>query len=220
MTYNEFKKAYNKKYIDYDGQFGSQCWDLAQYYFIKVLGLPSSILGGCGLVSNMLYEPKRSTLNKYFVEIGKEQALQGDVAIWEYGHIAIVDSNTKGKLKYFSQNPNPCQVMSIDVAGVHIFRKRGNEYFVSGIDYKLQYDVNLRTSPYVKKDNIPKVKNIDTYTKQFLTSKKPNDNAVMKKGTIVNPAKISYTDKRIWISYGNCWLCGLDKDGTYLIRRA
>lgn len=220
MTYKEFKKTYNKKYIDYDGQYGSQCWDLAQMYFIKVLGLPASVLAGCGLVSNMLYNPKRQALDKYFYEIDKESASEGDVAIWEYGHIAIVDSNSKGKLKYFSQNPNPCQVMEINVKGVHIFRRRGTEYFIPYMKYKLQYDINLRTTPYVQKGNIPKVRNIDTYTKQFLTSTKPNDNAVMKKGTIITPAKISYTDKRVWISYGNCWLCGLDKDGTYLIRKA
>ena len=120
MTYNEFKKKYNGKYVDYDGACGYQCWDLGQKYFTECLKLPASILGGCGLVSNMLYKPKRAVLNKYFTEVKTPKA--GDVAIWEYGHIAIYDS----KNKYFSQNPNPCKVITITKGGVHYFRLKGN----------------------------------------------------------------------------------------------
>lgn len=122
MTYKEFKKKYNNKYTDFDGAYGYQCWDLAQRYFTEVLKLSSSILSGCGLVSNMLKEPKRSVLLKYFNEVKTPK--QGDVAIWEYGHIAIFDSNVK---KYFSQNPNPCRVIKITRGGVHYFRKKGTD---------------------------------------------------------------------------------------------
>ena len=89
-------------------------WDLGQKYFTECLKLPASVLGGCGLVSNMLYNPKRAVLNKYFTEVKTPKA--GDVAIWEYGHIAIYDS----KNKYFSQNPNPCKVITITRGGVQI----------------------------------------------------------------------------------------------------
>lgn len=94
--------------------------DLAQRYFTEVLKLPSSILSGCGLVSNMLKEPKLSVLLKYFNEVKTPE--QGDVAIWEYGHIAIYDH---AKNYYFSQNPNPCKVIQINRGGVHFFRKKG-----------------------------------------------------------------------------------------------
>lgn len=116
MTYKEFKKKYNGKYVDYDGACGYQCWDLGQKYFTECLKLPASVLGGCGLVSNMLYAPKRAVLNKYFTETKSPKA--GDIAIWEYGHIAIYDS----KNKYFSQNPNPCKVITIKKGGVHFFK--------------------------------------------------------------------------------------------------
>lgn len=72
MTYEEFKKKHTGVKCDFDKAFGSQCWDLAQYYMTECLGLPSSILSGCGLVSNMLKKPKIDTLLKYFDEIKKE----------------------------------------------------------------------------------------------------------------------------------------------------
>lgn len=115
-TYKEFVKKYNGKYTDYDGCYGCQCWDLAQRYNTEVLKVPASVLSGCGLVSNMLKEPKRSVLLKYFTEV--KTAQQGDIAIWEHGHIAIVDHANY----YFSQNPNAPKVMKITKGGVHFFR--------------------------------------------------------------------------------------------------
>lgn len=96
-----------------------QCFDLAQKYITEVLGLPSSILAGCGNVANMLKEPKLSVLKKYFTEV--KTGRQGDIAIWSTNHIAIVDHNNY----YFSQNPNACKVMKITNKGVHYFRKKG-----------------------------------------------------------------------------------------------
>ena len=127
MTYKEFKDKYNGTYVDYDGQYGAQCWDLGEVYFTEVLSLPASVLAGCGYVSNMLYPPKRDVLNQYFDEIDPVTAQTGDTAIWEQAHIAVVDSNDKGKLIYFSQNPNPCQVMPITNYGLHVFRLKGVE---------------------------------------------------------------------------------------------
>ena len=102
-------------------------WDLAQRYFIECLKLPASVLGGCGLVSNMLYNPKRKDLDKYFKEIPTTEMRGGDVVIWEYGHIAIFD-HWDGKTNwYFSQNPNPCNVITISRGGAHAFRLKGEE---------------------------------------------------------------------------------------------
>lgn len=122
MTYQEFKNKYNGKFVDYDGAYGCQCWDLGQVYFIECLNLPPSVLGGCGLVSNMLYPPKRYELDKYFHEVELTDMREGDVCIWEYGHIAIYDSYDGNSCRWFSQNPNPCQVMVINAPGLHAFR--------------------------------------------------------------------------------------------------
>ena len=88
-------------------------------YITEALGLPSSILAGCGNVANMLKQPKLSVMLKYFDEVKTGQ--QGDIAIWSENHIAIVDHGDY----YFSQNPNPCKVMKITMKGVHYFRKKG-----------------------------------------------------------------------------------------------
>lgn len=126
MTYNEFKKKYNGKYIDFDGYYGSQCWDLAQFYFVEVLNLPSSILSGCGNVKNMLVKPKIDVLKQYFDEVPTTAMNPGDVCIWSSNHIAIFDHWDGQKCWYFSQNPNRCQVMPINMSGLHAFRKKSS----------------------------------------------------------------------------------------------
>lgn len=125
MTYQEFVNKYNGKYIDYDGYYGPQCWDLGQFYFTEVLGLPDYILGGSGLVSNMLYPPKRAVMDEFFDEVSTNQMQQGDVVIWEYGHIAVYDHWDERGVWFFSQNPDPCRIMIIGMGGAHAFRKKG-----------------------------------------------------------------------------------------------
>ena len=75
----------------------------------------------------MLYPPKRAELDKYFDEIKTTEMCQGDVCIWEYGHIAIFDHWDGSANWYFSQNPNPCQVMKISGNGLHAFRLKGSK---------------------------------------------------------------------------------------------
>lgn len=123
--YQEFKNRYNGKYTDYDGYYGSQCWDLAQRWFVEYLGVPEYVLSGCGLVSNMLNEPKKSELLKYFDEVSIYEMIPSDVVIWEYGHIALFDNWDGNQNWYFSQNPNPCQVMPVNRDGQHAFRLKG-----------------------------------------------------------------------------------------------
>lgn len=82
----------------------NECWDLAQQYFVECLGLPETILGGCGLVSNMLKEPKISLLLQYFDEVPLDNMIAGDVIIFERGHIAIFDSWNGRTNLYFTQN--------------------------------------------------------------------------------------------------------------------
>ena len=127
MTYQEFKNKYNERYIDYDGAYGYQCWDLAQYYFTEVLNVPDYVLSGCGYVNNMLYPPKRNDLDAYFDEIDVHTMSPGDICIWDNPtpHIAIFDNWDGNNNWYFSQNPNPCRVITCNLAGqIHAFRRK------------------------------------------------------------------------------------------------
>ena len=127
MTYQQFRDKYNGQYLDYDGSYGSQCWDLAQYYNVEVLNVPDYVLSGCGYVNNMLYPPKRADLDAYFDEIDVHTMGAGDVCIWDNPtpHIAIFDHWDGNQNWYFSQNPNPCQIMTCGLAGeLHAFRRK------------------------------------------------------------------------------------------------
>ena len=131
MTYQEFKNKYNEQYIDYDGAYGNQCWDLAQYYNVEVLNVPDSVLSGCGYVKNMiLWDWKLAQLLEYFDEVDVHNMNQGDVCIWTGGyggHIAIFDNWDGNNCWYFSQNPNPCRVMTVSGLGdPRAFRRKGN----------------------------------------------------------------------------------------------
>lgn len=133
MTYQEFKNKYNGRYIDYDGSYGCQCWDLGQYYFTEVLNVPDSVLSGCGWAGNMvLWDWKYAQMLEYFDEVSTIGMQQGDVCIWadpnneQNCHIAIFDYYNEGdnNCYYFSQNPNPCQVMPVNMNGHHAFRRK------------------------------------------------------------------------------------------------
>lgn len=154
MKYQEFRDKYNGRWLDWDGCYGCQCWDLAQVYFTECLKLPSSVLSGCGLVSNMLYPPKRKALDQYFDEVDVHAMYPGDVCIWEYGHIAIFDHWDGYNCWYFSQNPNPSQVMKINSGGLHAFRLKSKE------EHKDEY-INIPPSIEVRN-----IYNVDT-KKQF-----------------------------------------------------
>lgn len=130
MTYQEFKKKYNECYVDYDNAYSSQCWDLIQYYNVEVLNVPDSVFSGCGWVKNMvLWDWKYEELLKYFDEVDTHQMQQGDVCIWTGGdgHVAIYDHYNKedNNCYYFSQNPNPCRVIPVNMDGHHAFRRKG-----------------------------------------------------------------------------------------------
>lgn len=165
MTYEKFKEKYDGKYLDFDKYYGNQCWDLAQYYFTECLDVPSWVLSGSGLVSNMLYPPKRNDLDQYFDEVSIYSMQQGDVVIWEYGHIAIYDHWDGNYCYFFSQNyplGSPCHIQLIDEGGMHAFRRKGRVEVTPNVErdvHKNQIEVkveelNVRNQPSTKGKSI------------------------------------------------------------------
>lgn len=131
MTFQEYSQKYENckndtlgKVIDYDGEYGGQCWDLVEYYVVNYLGVPAWVLAGCDLVSNLLYPPKINDLLQYFDEIDIHQMENGDICIWDYGHICIYD-HYDGQCWFLSQNPGPTQVIPLSQDGSHAFRLKG-----------------------------------------------------------------------------------------------
>lgn len=164
MNYENFKNKYLGKKVDYDGAYGAQCWDLAEQYVVECLNLPEYILAGCGVVNNLLIEPKLSVMKEYFDVIPLDKKQPGDIEVFDFGHIAIMDHwDEEKKVNYYlSQNTgtaeNPkggVEILPIyDNQNCMTFRKKGNN-----IDLQLEIDL-LKKENEVLKEKIEKIKNI------------------------------------------------------------
>ena len=168
MTYNEFKKKYLGKKIDYDKSYGAQCYDLAQQYITECLGLPDSILAGCGIVNNLLKEPKLSIMKKYFDIIPLDKKKQGDIEVFDWGHIAIMDYwNGSQKINYYlTQNSGTAEN---PIGGVYVgaiadnpkcmaFRKKTTDE-VAVLKKQLEDMTNKYNEVNEKLNNIKKIVN-------------------------------------------------------------
>lgn len=94
----------------------------------------------------MLYPPKRNDLDQYFDEVAVTDMYPGDVCIMEYGHICIFDHWDGKKNWFFSQNPNPCQVMTLNEKGMHSFRLKNKVEITPNVEkdiYKDQIEVKV-----------------------------------------------------------------------------
>lgn len=86
------------------------------------------------------------------------------------------------------------------------------EYFEPNHNYKLLYAKYLRYTPNLG-NNIVKYKYLDSYSKTICNN--VNGNAQLKKGVEITPLHIvKETNGRIFASYGNCWWCCQNVDGT------
>lgn len=112
-----FIERYNNQYLNTDGAYGPQCWDLfdkfCQDYNIDV----SRYCSITGYVPDLFYLFDDYGYNVYFDKINVEDLQIGDWCFWDYGdmhHVALkVGANT-----YFSQNPNPSQVITLSPTGL------------------------------------------------------------------------------------------------------
>ena len=162
MTYNEFKSKYLHKIVDYDKQYGGQCWDLAQQYVTECLELPEYILGGSGIVSNLLVDPKLSIMKEYFDVIPLDTKKTGDIEAFDYGQIAIMDHwDDINKVNYYlSQNTGTADspkggtevIPLYDTPKCMAFRKKH-----INSDSEIN---NLKEENKVLKEKIEKIKNI------------------------------------------------------------
>lgn len=101
--YTDFRNERLGKRIDYDGAYAYQCVDLAKLYLDKVAWLGKIWpLGDARDIQNNHLFAKGWEIIK-----GTNDLMQGDIIIrtrGKYGHIAIVDHITGGKVYVLEQN--------------------------------------------------------------------------------------------------------------------
>ena len=86
------------------------------------------------------------------------------------------------------------------------------DFFTAGSTYKLLYSKCIRRTPAIA-NNILKVNQVDLNTRKLLTSQ--SGNAMFKVGTQITSIEICKDKEgRVWGSYGNCWYCMQNKDGS------
>lgn len=134
MTLETFIANNNGKYVDVDGYYGAQCWDLVELYAEQVLGVPKepwAITLGPEGAAKEAWTVFDSHLQKYFVKIPAGQQKKGDITvygphgIYTEGHIAIQGDNGL----VFEQNADP------DHSPAHI-STRANTYLLGSLRRK------------------------------------------------------------------------------------
>ncbi len=118
QRFSEWIQEVQGKYIDMDGAYGAQCWDLAAH-FMSTMGLPIVHTGGAGRwpgwAGNM-YDayPQSDAIAAAYERIpGSQPAQAGDTAIWDDSfwyypktHVAVVVQDG-AQLLTMSQNSTP-----------------------------------------------------------------------------------------------------------------
>lgn len=236
MTYYEFKDKYNGQYLDWDGQYGPQCWDLAQVYVTECLGVPSWVLSNCRVASNLLNEPKLSDLLTYFYEVPTTEMQAGDICIWKYysddaGHIAIYDSYNGYECFYFTQNPGVARIEALYGGEMHAFRLKKDKEITPQVprdENKNQIEVktdnlNVRVYPSLNDSSIgfaPKgiynyyeIFNNDGYDwykiadDQWIAYNEEWENVYPKKeDEYVRFKVIEKKDGYVLVDFGNLWI--------------
>lgn len=141
---------------------------MAQQYITECLGLPESIIAGCGLVNNLLKEPYLSKMKQYFDVIPLDKKVQGDIEVFDWGHIAIMDYwNGNQHINYYlTQNSGTAEN---PVGGVYVgaiadnpncmaFRKKATDE-VAVLKKQLEEMTNKYNEANEKLNNVKKIVN-------------------------------------------------------------
>lgn len=102
-------------YVNVDGAYGAQCWDLWEAYcrdLVGVSGVSTQLSPNPGYASALWDGYSSNGASNYFDTVaGNATPVKGDVAIWQYGtgyypysHVAIVLADAGENLYVFSQN--------------------------------------------------------------------------------------------------------------------
>lgn len=232
-SFKDWRKAVIGNAYDMDGKYGYQCYDLANEFWKNATGRTcksatkdGGILGGA---SGIWGARKENNKGNEFILINDYKKLKkGDIIITnngKYGHVCWLDQdyNSNTYLKVLGQNQGNtggilpgAKVKDIEWAFRQYFLgafryKKWNEEYTKGV-YKTKYNMNIRKSP---NGDIVKVKDCTSSMKKALTSTKPNDNAVIKKGTNFTALDIVKSGNSYWAKNYSGYICIEDNSKTY-----
>ncbi|WP_306925294.1 FG-GAP repeat domain-containing protein [Arthrobacter globiformis] len=116
-TFDGWVANNENRYIDMDGAYGAQCWDLWENYCLYVIGtsgISTQFSPHRGYAIALWDGFAFNGAADYFIQISASSVPQkGDVAIWQYGsylpysHVAMVISDAGPNVYCFTQNPGP-----------------------------------------------------------------------------------------------------------------
>lgn len=230
-SYDSFRRETIGNAYDVDGEFGYQCYDYGNLFWKNYTGrwvVSKTKDGGYkGCASGIWGARIENNKGNEFEFITDYKKLKrGDIVITnnnKAGHICFMDENysSSKKLKVLGQNQGgsngklpEAKVKILNWAfkdyflGAFRVRKWNNEIYKKGI-YKCLYNMYIRKTP----DGSPvKVKECTTEMKKALTSKNPNADAIIKKGTNITALKIIYENGNYYLQNYNGYVA-IEKDG-------
>jgi hypothetical protein len=127
MTLNDFILKWQGKFLDFDGIYPNQCFDLFHQYLVECLGLTDG---------SILAAPAAHDIYKNFNSLKGHELFdrientptnipnEGDIIIWnstQWGHVAIFIAGNVNTFNSFDQNwpaGSPCHVQSHNYNGV------------------------------------------------------------------------------------------------------
>ena len=184
MIYQEFKKKYQGKGVDFDGNKEFWCVDTYRAYCDEVLNIPQSpMVRGAADIWN-------TYLKKYFKRIENTPAgvpSQGDIVLWStksgggYGHVAVFDKGDAMDFTSLDQNwpiGSKCHLQThsyTNVLGWLKFRQPANDI---PTDWKKQYEeLEKKHKEYVVSRE-EKVKDLEGAIESLTIDLKSRDDAI------------------------------------------
>ena len=126
MKLKEFLEKYNGKFIDFDGAWGNQCFDLFHQYVVEVLGITDGRVLAAPAAKDIFNNFDNLYGHENFERIPNTPTgvpLEGDIVIFgsgTYGHVCIFIDGNVNKFNSFDQNyptGSPCHVQSHTYSG-------------------------------------------------------------------------------------------------------
>jgi hypothetical protein len=119
MTFQQFLEKYSGHYIDFDGAWGNQCFDLFHQYVVEVLKLSDGRIMAAPAAKDLYNNFSNLYGHDYFEKIENtptDVPKEGDIVIFgsgQYGHVCIFIEGNVSRFSSFDQNyptGSPCHV--------------------------------------------------------------------------------------------------------------